>query len=843
MRLAAVLGVAVLPLALAVPATAAGVPAGASTARASGLSPSLSVTSRLSARRYVAAGDRAYEVGSEEGRYPAMGFHTRGEMGGIWTAPLKLLDGLWFGLDGAWVRPATRFTSGYGYVKMDLPGPAGLTVSRTDFVPDGRRAVVVGLTMRAATARTVRLKVDAHSELMSAYPWGQTVPDQTTFNLADRARVTGRTLVFQDQGRPPVPHAAAHDWAALVGTSLAPTGSATGRAFRGPQDPPVTCPVSIKPDKYRCDDTAYGKGAGGQLKYAVRLAAGQSRTVWVTVAGSDSGLADAQREYAAASADPGRELRAKVATRLALAARTKVDLPGDPALASAVEWGKQNLADLTQEARNLVLRPTVTGTKYPAPVGRLARIRFEGAGYPDYPWLFATDGEYSAFALVAAGQFATAEDHLRALRNVSQIVNSGSGKVVHETVTTGDVYFGLNSDPGDLDETAKFPGDVALLWRWTGDNAFRDEMYPFAKKNLEYLFSKSNPDRDLWPDGNGNEEATGIGPEQIDVTAYTIRGLYDLADMAASKSDMATQRWALAKATAMTRRFEGAWWMPRVPQYADSLQDPGNVATQQRFWIGVTPMEVELHPHNTTQPGLAAAAHANPALSLRQASCYTGRYGLYEEGIAGCDPLSSDTTGRQTAFTLTTAIMAVGLGNYGRLADQQRYLNDDVRLELQPDEQPGDLPEIAPSPDFVRNIDRPWNERSMVEQAWGQYGVFWPVVHQWLGVDPDLGNGRLRIVPQVPPGQVHVGGSAIRVGSGTVEVTADHVGARWRTSVTAATHAALTVGTVLPTGTHVSSVRLNGATAPYTAQQTNRGLEITVSAPSGRTDSLLITTR
>jgi hypothetical protein len=70
--------------------------------------PTLSVSSQLDVRRYAASGDRAYELGTEDGRYPAMGFHTRGEMGGIWTPPIKLLDGIWFGINGQWIGPATR---------------------------------------------------------------------------------------------------------------------------------------------------------------------------------------------------------------------------------------------------------------------------------------------------------------------------------------------------------------------------------------------------------------------------------------------------------------------------------------------------------------------------------------------------------------------------------------------------------------------------------------------------------------------------------------------------------------------------------------------------------------
>jgi hypothetical protein len=130
---------------------------------AEGAAPELSVTDRLDDRRFAAVGTRAYEVGTEAGRYPAMGFHTRGEMGGIWAPPIKLLDGVWFGIDGEWLGPAQRFTSGAGHVRMELPGPGGLTVRRTDFAPDGRRGVLIGLTLSSRDARIVDLQLDAHS--------------------------------------------------------------------------------------------------------------------------------------------------------------------------------------------------------------------------------------------------------------------------------------------------------------------------------------------------------------------------------------------------------------------------------------------------------------------------------------------------------------------------------------------------------------------------------------------------------------------------------------------------------------------------------------------------------
>lgn len=81
-------------------------------------------------------------------------------------------------------------------------------------------------------------------------------------------------------------------------------------------------------------------------------------------------------------------------------------------------------------------------------------------------------------------------------------------------------------DPGNTDETAKFPMAVATIWRWSGDNAFRDEMYGYTKRNLQYIFGTLDADGDLWPEGLGNVERPGMGQEKLDVTIYTIRGLW-----------------------------------------------------------------------------------------------------------------------------------------------------------------------------------------------------------------------------------------------------------------------------------------------------------------------------
>src|SRR5437868_9602664 len=114
-------------------AVAAAVLATAGSAAAA--TPELSVSSRLQDRREVASGTRAYSVGFEDGRFYANGWHITGEMGGLWTPPLKLLDGVWFGIDGQWIGPAFKFTSGQGYTRFTLPPTGGLRLQRTDVVP------------------------------------------------------------------------------------------------------------------------------------------------------------------------------------------------------------------------------------------------------------------------------------------------------------------------------------------------------------------------------------------------------------------------------------------------------------------------------------------------------------------------------------------------------------------------------------------------------------------------------------------------------------------------------------------------------------------------------------
>jgi hypothetical protein len=157
------------------------------------------------------------------------------------------------------------------------------------------------------------------------------------------------------------------------------------------------------------------------------------------------------------------------------------------------------------------------------------------------------------------------------------------------------------------------------------------------------------------------------------------------------------------------------------------------------------------------------------------------------------------------------------------------------------------MPEIAPSPDYGRSIDRPFNERAMVLQAWGAYGTVWPVVHQQLGVRPDMGRGELEVTPQVPPGSPEISGDNIRLGRGSVAVSASAEGDTYRTTVDlgVALKEFVIGHTVpeVPEAEEISSVTLDGRPVKnYRVRETSRGREILVEAPTRDEHTLVVET-
>ena len=437
----------------------------------------------------------------------------------------------------------------------------------------------------------------------------------------------------------------------------------------------------------------------------------------------------------------------------------------------------------------------------------------------------------------------------------SRTARSGTARTRATTdPVTGEIIYDFNTD-----EIVKFPGAVALIWRWTGDDRFRDELLDFTRRNLEYVRTELDEDGDGWPEGNGNVERPGMGEEKLDNTVFYIRGLYDYADMARSAGQRSRADAAEARADALAARFEQTWWVEADQQYADSLRDPGNVPINQKHWIGVNPMEVELYRDGEFVPGLGTFDHGNAALATRENSCYSGERpgnrGLFHTGCGGGPTgagefaiFSLNTACRRsaratTAASASSASAATPTRTPRRSSASRRPCSRPTssRARCRRSCRPTRLP--ASTGGTPPNIDRCWTCRSMFMQAWGHYGNAWPVVHQQLGVRPHLGRDFLEVVPQVPDGETRVQGADIRLGGGAADVLAAHDGNRY-TTVTDTDDTRVRdfrIGHTLPRGSQVASVRLDGRSARYTTRTTNRGLEVRVRADADRRHTLVVT--
>jgi glycogen debranching enzyme len=788
----------------------------------------------LNMKRYVAAGDRAYIVGVQDGsQVPAVslnpdgiGWHIKGQMGGVWAHPIKLLNQFQFFLNGELLPAATKFVSGEGYVRLELPPTGGLEISETQFAPDGLPVVLVGVQLRNSNQNVASftLAIQAESELIPAYPWEGTTPTSESLHQPDLVSfdsTLGALQFFQtatQYGRVA--------FYALVSAALDPQDRQTGFQPLGATFPP---------------NTSKHNGATGALSFQVNLKGKSSTTVWFAIAGSNVDKAEASGALMMGLASPDALLSDKISSRQKVLSQAQIQVP-DADIQAAFDWGKLNLADMQRTVRDVMVRDTMEGTVYPTPLlPTFPILSGFGAGYPDYPWFFGTDGAYTIFSLSAVGQWEEAKNHLATLRQVSQLVNGPTGKVLHEIVTDGSIYFGTNAQNGDVNETAQFATAVATLWRWSGDNSVRDDNYDFIKAGLNYittLLVTSGLNPDGWPEGAGIVEKTGMGAAKLDVAVDTIRALNDLAEMADSKGDTATRDSAAMKAGALTNKFRQDWWIPSIGLFADSLAlsqmvptdppatvgtSPGYTQLQGLNWIDVAPMET-----NFALPGDAAMAF--PQL---ESSTFTGPTGFFQQGRS-----LPAIKGDLEASAVNTGAVAIAEANYGRMEQSLRYVEFVVdELDV---EQPGALPELFPSPDYKYFSGGNPFGGAMVMQAWSSYGIHWPLEELYLGIQPDAPKKSLAVVPDLPSSWKELSIDHLKVGSDQIAVSVKVAGINYVTTVSAPAGWKLTIGYTFPVNTQIKSVRLNNSLAAYHIVNTNRGEEIHVETNSGGTQEVRI---
>ncbi len=672
---------------------------------------------------FVAAGDRLYMVGHQDGGFPPLGWHLAGEMGGVWDHPIKLLDGFDAAIssDGKTfcLNKATRFINYPFGNRQDFSWPAeGLEIQRFQFVPDGEEGLVIEFKIinKSTASKTLSFAFTGYFDLRPTW-----LGDRTgMINHEDEVRYFEKeqVLVAKDKGNP---------WFAVMGSDHVAKGSSL--EFAG------------------CGD-AGKESKPGTIRYEVKIDGDGTESLKIVIAGSYQSEAQALTTFSKVKHESYDMLSRKILRYDSLKALSEIKVP-DTVIQRMLEWTKYTTDWLVREVPE--------------------QGRGLSAGIPDYPWWFGCDNEYSLQAVLATGRFDLAKSTIRLLKKISDKTN-GNGRIIHEASTNGSVY-----NPGNTNETAQF---ISLLWnyyQWTGDKQFVTELYPDVLKGIHWLLVEKDPDQNLFPNGGGMTEIQGLDSEMIDVSVYTQQALEAAAKLSEVMGEDVNQKDFWDKAARLKVLINQQWWVAEDNSFADFIgtreeaialikaaiiraDTLKKVSAGAELRARLKRLESSAGGHRDKSPrgyvvfhnavvnspmevGIANAENARRA--LQTARQYRNFFGAYVTGIDRSDEVDSVVAkARKKTFnytgavmTLPTGVLAIAEARYGNSNEALEYLKrlgHTFSYAL-----PGSMYEV--SPDF-----------GMMAQAWNIYAVETPVISHFFGITPDAGGQTITVKPNMP---------------------------------------------------------------------------------------------
>jgi glycogen debranching enzyme len=693
---------------------------------------------------FLTAGDRVYMVGHQDGSFPDLGWHIKGEMGGVWNHPIKLMDGFtaFLTVDGTThpLSGARRFVNYPMAGRHDYSlDSLGLEAERWQFVPDGKEGLVVEFVLRNTTREEIPLEFGFLGQADLRPTWlGERTgmadgKDQAAFDRALGAWVVKDSL---------------NPWFVAFGSD---------HPAKNPGGGPV--PQQWLPQGQK------GNGVLSALTYALVLPPGGEKTIRFAIAGSYTSEAEAKATFTDLLKQAYGYLEAKRDRYAGLAARSGLTTP-DSALNQTFEWLKYNCDWLIRDVPE---------------IGRGI-----GAGIPDYPWWFGVDSEYALQGHLALGQREIVYETIRLLDSVSDAVN-GNGRILHEMSTNGAVF-----NPGNINETPQFATLVWQVYKWDGNRDFLQRYFPTVKKGLQWLMDENDRDGNGFPDGFGMMEIHGLDSEMIDVASYTQAAFSHAALMAEELGETELARAYALQADTLRARINRDFWSAPFRSYADfigtdqqalrliedavvradTLGKPWAVKEleQTRNQILQTPDPrprpfVVHHNWVVNTPMEMGVADRDKALAaLETARNFTNPFGMFVTGIDRDETAGEDQGSFQgssvfsytgAVMTLPTGVQAVAENNYGRPDRALDYLKRMTRSFSYAF--PGSMYEV--SPDY-----------GMIAQAWNSYSFAVPIIRQFFGVDPMASRKTIHLRPQMPSSWGNASLEDIAIGDNRISV-------------------------------------------------------------------------
>ena len=684
---------------------------------------------------FVTAGDRTYMVGHQDGSFPPLGWHIKGEMGGIWNHPIKLMDG--FDAEmiiNGHVMPLNKAIAFTNYPFANKHqfefDEEDISVERIQFVPDGKQGVFVQYVIHnnSKETKTGKFQFNGQTDLRPTWLGERT----NMIDGKDEANFDGKKWVVKDASNP---------WFSIFGAEQTPDLTLTH------ENPTAT------------------NGVSNTLIYEIELPAESNFILNFTTAGSYTSLEDAEENYTSIQNNFYTLVQEKKERYSELANKTKLTIP-DKDLEQAFTWLKYNCDWLVRTVPEI-------GTGI-------------GAGLPDYPWWFGVDSEYALKGYMAIGREDIVEKTIQLLDSVSMALNR-NGRILHEMSTNGAVF-----NEGNINETPQFASLIWEIYSWNGDKEFLKRYFPTVQKGLDWLLSENDGNQNLFPDGFGMMEIHGLNSEMIDVASYTQKAFADAAQMASELEQPELAKKYQTLADSLKQKINDEFWSDPFGSYADFIgtdeqaihliEDAITRAdTLNKPWaveeLQATKQKIIDHPSNQPRPfvlyhnwvvnapmemGIADSSKAITALD--NAKKFTNPFGMFVTGIDRDETAGKDMgsfkgskvfsyTG--AVMTLPTGVQAVAENNYGRPDEALDYLKRMTRTFSYA--LPGSIYEV--SPDY-----------GMVTQAWNIYAFAFPIVRQFFGIQPMAQHKTVKIKPQMPNSWDQASLENVKIGDNEISI-------------------------------------------------------------------------
>lgn len=691
---------------------------------------------------YNTAGDKLYMVGHQDGSFPDLGWHVKGEMGGIWHHPIKLVDGftasISLGNNKILLNHADAFFNyPFGNKHVFKLENVPIAVERYQFVPDQLGAIYIEYKIynKSQDSQALIFDFEVISNLMPVWLGERT----GMIDSKDKANydANNKRWMVKDSLNP---------WWLVYGSSL--VGSAN----------PVIGQLSHKTNT-----------TVSQTNYALTIAPNESVSIPFVIAGSAQSKAQAISAYETVQQNILVLLETKKKRLQHLNTLAKLSL-NDTSLTRSFEWLKYNsdwlVADVEGIGRGIV------------------------AGLPDYPWWFGGDMAYTLKALIAMGHKELVYSSIDLIQRISEKHN-GNGRIVHEVSTNGAVF-----NPGNVNETPQF---ISLLWEvfcWTGELDFLKKYFPSVVKGLDWIVRENDANKNLLPDGAGMMEVHGLTSEMIDVATYTQKAFADAAKMASVLQKVHLAKDYQIKADKLKKTINARFWVEQDHSYADFIATKGQALqlmsdaivradTLGNKWAvsalkemqELTTKDTSSQPkgfvmhHNWVvntpmETGIAPKVRAFKALNT--AKKFSNSFGMYVTGIDknikrdeqeysyAAAVGKNDFTYTGTVMTLPTAVQIIAENNYGRPNEAYSLLKKvDKTFSYA---LPGSLYEV--SPDY-----------GMMTQAWNVYAYGIPIIKQFFGIQPEAYKKEIVIAPSLPDSLTYGVLENVIVGNQTISVS------------------------------------------------------------------------